>query len=98
MRLAAGPFGPVALVCTGLAYILCFYFRLMGRVGPTHPITMTILIPAFAVLRGWGFLDEAVTSAMLAGCVLVGTALVTSLIPRGKPQVGPSGSERESAP
>lgn len=72
----------------------------MGRVGPTNTITVTFLIPAFAVLWGWGFLDEAVTPAMLAGgvVILVGTALVTGLIPRGKPQVEPSGSERESAP
>jgi drug/metabolite transporter (DMT)-like permease len=88
----------LALVCTGLAYIL--YFRLMSRVGPTNTITVTFLIPAFAVVWGWGFLDEAVTPAMLAGSavILVGTALVTGLIPRGKPKVLAREPERESAP
>lgn len=88
----------LALVCTGLAYIL--YFRLMSRVGPTNTITVTFLIPAFAVVWGWAFLDEAVTGAMLLGSavILVGTGLVTGLIPRTKVAVGPPVAERKSSP
>ncbi|MCX7660223.1 MULTISPECIES: DMT family transporter [Caldimonas] len=85
----------LALLCTGLAYLL--YFRLMSRVGPTNTITVTFLIPGFAVLWGWSFLDESVTPAMLAGSavILVGTALVTGVFPRAKPKMPPSGAERE---
>ncbi|GIX25825.1 MAG: membrane protein [Caldimonas sp.] len=85
----------LALLCTGLAYLL--YFRLMSRVGPTNTITVTFLIPGFAVLWGWSFLDESITPAMLAGSavILVGTALVTGVFPRAKPKMPPSGAERE---
>lgn len=76
----------LALLCTGLAYIL--YFRLMSRVGPTNTITVTFLIPAFAVLWGWLFLDEGVTPAMLIGSavILIGTALATGVLPRQRTQ------------
>lgn len=40
----------LAVLCTGLAYVL--YFRLIGRVGASNAMTVTFLIPAFAVL--WG--------------------------------------------
>ena len=69
----------LAVVCTGLAYVL--YFRLIAHVGASQAISVTFLIPAFAV--GWGamFLAEPVTLAMLLACgvILVGTALVTGL-------------------
>ena len=43
---------------------------------------MTFLVPVFAVLWGWMFLDEGLTVAMVAGCavILVGTALATGLL------------------
>lgn len=67
----------LGVLCTGLAYIL--YFRLIARVGPATAMTVTYLIPAFAMLWGVLFLDERVTPAMLAGCavILAGTALAT---------------------
>jgi drug/metabolite transporter (DMT)-like permease len=71
--------GLLGAVCTGLAYIL--YFRLLQAMGP-RAITVTFLIPVFAVVWGWLLLDETLTVAMLAGCavILTGTALVTGLI------------------
>ncbi len=80
----------LALLCTGLAYIL--FFRLMARVGPTNTITVTFLIPAFAMLWGWLFLDEGVTPAMLIGSavILTGTALATGLLPRSRAADAPS--------
>lgn len=70
----------LAVLCTGLAYIL--YFRLIAHLGPAQAITVTYLIPAFAV--GWGvlLLGESVTPAMLLGSaiVLLGTALASGLI------------------
>lgn len=70
----------LGVLCTGLAYIL--YFRLIARVGPATAMTVTFLIPAFAMLWGGLFLGEAVTGAMLAGCavILAGTALATGMI------------------
>jgi drug/metabolite transporter (DMT)-like permease len=72
----------LAVLCTGLAYVL--YFRLIRNVGPARAIAVTFLIPAFAVLWGALFLGESITLPMLLGCVviLVGTALATGLLPR----------------
>jgi drug/metabolite transporter (DMT)-like permease len=72
----------LALLCTGVAYIL--YFRLMARVGPTKAVTVTFLIPVFAVLWGAIFLGEALTMAMAGGgaLILAGTALALGLWPR----------------
>ena len=42
----------LAALCTGVAYVL--YFRLIARVGAGNAVTVTFLIPAFAV--AWGAL------------------------------------------
>ena len=70
----------LAVLCTGIAYVM--YFRLIAHVGPANAIAVTFLIPAFAVLWGWLLLDERVGAAMLAGCavILFGTALATGLL------------------
>lgn len=68
------------VVCTGLAYVL--YFRLIGRIGPAKAMTVTFLIPVFAVISGVAFLGESVTLWML-GCgvvIVCGTALSTGLV------------------
>jgi drug/metabolite transporter (DMT)-like permease len=67
----------LALACTGVAYLL--YFRLMAHVGVAGALSVTYLIPAFALLWGWLWLDEVPTATMLLGCVviLIGTALAT---------------------
>lgn len=72
----------LALLSTGVAYIL--YFRLIRHAGATNASAVTFLIPAFAVLWGWLFLDEAVNATMVAACavILVGTALAMGLLPR----------------
>lgn len=70
----------LAGLCTALAYIL--YFRLMSRVGPTNAVSVTFLIPLFAILWGALFLQEAITLQMVAGgaIVLVGIALALGLV------------------
>jgi len=70
----------LAVLCTGFAYVL--YFRLIAHVGPTNAITVTFLIPAFAVVWGAMFLHEALTWDMAFGCavILLGTALATGLL------------------
>ena len=70
----------LALVCTGLAYVL--YFRLIAHAGATNAISVTLLIPGFAMLWGWLIMGETPTAAMLLGCgvILLGTALATGLL------------------
>jgi drug/metabolite transporter (DMT)-like permease len=74
----------LAVACTGMAYVM--YFRLIAHVGPAKAITVTFLVPAFAVAWGALFLGERPTASMLAGCavILAGTALATGLLPRAR--------------
>ncbi len=72
--------GAIAVLCTGIAYIL--YFRLIVNVGPSRALAVTFLAPVFAVFYGVVFLSETVTLWML-GCALViilGTLLSTGLL------------------
>lgn len=65
----------VGVLCTGVAYVL--YFRLIDRMGASKSLTVTFLIPVFAVIYGVIFLGEAVTTWMLicGAVILSGTAL-----------------------
>ncbi len=70
----------VGMVCTGLAYVL--YFRLIEAAGPARALTVTFVVPVFALFYGSVFLGEAITPWMV-GCglvILAGTALSTGLI------------------
>ena len=70
----------LGIACTGIAYIL--YFRLIEKAGPQRTLTVTFLVPVFAVFYGALFLGEVVTMWMLL-CALVivcGTALATGLV------------------
>ena len=62
---------------SGVAYPL--YFTLIARAGASRAILVTYLVPAFALVYGAVFLDEAVTATALAGLALIlgGTALAT---------------------
>jgi drug/metabolite transporter (DMT)-like permease len=75
----------LALLCTAVAYLL--YFRLIAHIGAPRAITVTYLIPVFAVLWGALFLGEAVTLPMAFGCavILAGTALASGMRPRLRP-------------
>jgi drug/metabolite transporter (DMT)-like permease len=77
----------LAVLCTGVAYIL--YFRLIAHTGPTNASAVTFLIPAVAALFGWLFLDEAITLSMVIGAavILIGTALAMGIVPRPRPAV-----------
>ena len=70
----------VGVFCTGVAYVL--FFRLIDKVGVTGTLTVTFLIPVFAIFYGALFLGEAVTAWMLlCGVVtLFGTALSMGLL------------------
>jgi drug/metabolite transporter (DMT)-like permease len=72
--------GALGVLCTGLAYVL--YFRVMERVGPARTLTVTFLIPVFAVFYGVLLLGETVTPWMLlcGGVVVLGTALSSGVL------------------
>jgi drug/metabolite transporter (DMT)-like permease len=65
----------LAAACTGLAYAL--FYRLVDRIGASRAVSVTFLIPPFAMLWSHLFLGEAVNIHMVigAGIVLVGTLL-----------------------
>ncbi|MBE9053994.1 DMT family transporter [Nostocales cyanobacterium LEGE 11386] len=71
----------LALFSTALAYIL--YFRLIKNIGSTKTLTVTYLIPLFAMLWGAIVLKESVTSSMVFGCtlILLGTAIANAANP-----------------
>ena len=70
----------VALLCTAIAYIL--FFRIIEKAGPAKALTVTFLVPVFALLYGVMFLDEVITTwTMVCGVViLLGTALSTGFL------------------
>lgn len=73
----------LGVACTGLAYIL--FFRLIARAGPARALTVTFLVPVFAVFYGTVFLGEQVTGWMLgcAAVIVCGVALSTGLVTLG---------------
>lgn len=70
----------VGVLCTGVAYVL--FFRLIDKVGAAGSLTVTFLIPVFAVFYGALFLGESVTTWMLVcgAIILSGTALSLDLL------------------
>lgn len=70
----------LAVACTGIAYVI--FFRLIANVGPANAISVTFLIPVFAVVWGGLFLHEQVSMVMALGCavILLGTSLVTGVL------------------
>jgi len=74
----------LGVACTGIAYIL--YFRLVNRAGPAKALTVTYLIPVFALIYGVAFLNETVTLSMvfLGMVVVLGTAMSSGIFPKMK--------------
>lgn len=66
----------LALLCSAVAYLI--YFRLMADLGPTKALTVTFLIPLFALLWGYLFLGEHITMNTVIGCA--GVVLATWLV------------------
>ncbi|WP_437615000.1 DMT family transporter [Erwinia sp. V71] len=56
-------------LCTAAAYIL--YFRLIADIGPLRSLTVTFLIPPFALLWGYLVLGETITTGFIAGALVV---------------------------
>ncbi len=70
----------LGVICTGIAYIL--FYQLVANAGAAKAMTVTFLIPVFAMVFGYLFLTETVTLNMMVGCaiILLGTGLATGLI------------------
>ena len=64
--LAAAALG---IVCSGIAYAL--YYRLIQRVGAGRAVTVTYLVPLFAVIWAWLLLGEVPTARMFAAGALI---------------------------
>lgn len=61
----------IGILCTGIAYAL--YFRLINRIGPSRAVTVTYLVPLFAVMWAYFVLGEAITIPMIvAGTLILG--------------------------
>ena len=71
----------LAILSTAFAYLL--FFRLIQTIGSTKALTVTYLVPIFAMLWGAIVLQETVTSSMILGCglVLLGTAIANDVLP-----------------
>jgi drug/metabolite transporter (DMT)-like permease len=70
----------VALLCTSIAYIL--FFHIIEKAGPAKALTVTFLVPVFAMMYGAIFLNESI-SGWTMGCglvILAGTALSTGIL------------------
>lgn len=74
----------VGVLCTGVAYIV--FFRLIENAGPPRALSVTFVVPVFAVLYGVLLLGETVTPWMLlcAAIIVCGTALATGLLRLGR--------------
>jgi drug/metabolite transporter (DMT)-like permease len=81
---AWGALAAVALLCTSIAYIL--FFRIIEQAGPSKALTVTFLVPVFALMYGVLFLGESITPWMVTcGVIIVcGTALSTGLVRLGR--------------
>ena len=79
----------VSVVClagfsTALAYML--FFRLLQSIGSTRVLTVTYLVPVFAIAWAALLLGEAVTVSMLGGglLVLLSVAIANGIFTRSK--------------
>jgi drug/metabolite transporter (DMT)-like permease len=71
----------LGILCTGIAYAL--YFRILRAAGVERTVTVTFLVPLFALLWAAIFLHEPITWAAAAGCALVlfAVALIFEKVP-----------------
>ena len=77
--LAWGNVALLGLLSTALAYVL--YFRLITDEGPQKALTVTFIVPVFAVLWGWLLLGEPLSLAHAAGGGLIALSLWLVLRP-----------------
>ena len=59
----------LGVICTGIAYAL--YYRLIVRIGAARAVTVTYLVPLFAVAWAWILLGEPLTVPMAIAATLI---------------------------
>jgi drug/metabolite transporter (DMT)-like permease len=59
----------LGVLCTGIAYAL--YYRLIVRIGAARAVTVTYLVPLFAVAWAWMLLGEPLTVPMAIATTLI---------------------------
>lgn len=76
----------LGVICTGVAYAV--FYQLIREAGSERAVTVTFLVPLFALLWGALFLGEAITWASAAGCALVlfAVALIFERVPGLRPR------------
>lgn len=68
------------VLCTGAAYAL--YYRLIQRIGAARAVTVTYLVPLFAVAWAWALLGEPLTLPMaIAGALIIGSVALSQRAP-----------------
>lgn len=69
----------LALISSVLAHLI--YFKLIERIGSTKALTVTYLIPIFAMIWGAIFLRETINLSMILGSslILIGTAIANDV-------------------
>ncbi|QIT28762.1 DMT family transporter [Raoultella terrigena] len=75
----------VGLICTAFAYIL--YFRLIADIGPLRSLTVTFLIPPFAVLWEYLALGETINEGFIIGAIIVCVSVWLVVSPGKAPMV-----------
>jgi drug/metabolite transporter (DMT)-like permease len=66
----------IGVVCSGAAYAL--YYRLIHRVGAARAVTVTYLVPLFAVAWAWALLGEPLTLPMfISGVLIIGSVALS---------------------
>lgn len=66
----------LGVLCSGVAYAL--YYRLIQRIGAARAVTVTYLVPLFAVAWAWLLLGEPLTVPMgIAGALIVGSVALS---------------------
>lgn len=66
----------IGVACSGAAYAL--YYRLIQRVGAARAVTVTYLVPLFAVAWAWALLGEPLTLPMfISGALIIGSVAMT---------------------
>lgn len=70
----------VGVLCTGVAYVL--FFRLIAGIGPARALTVTFMVPVFAIGYGVLLLGEGLTllTVVCGAIILLGTSLSTGLV------------------
>ncbi|MFP2928556.1 DMT family transporter [Pyxidicoccus sp. 3LG] len=68
--------GALGVLCTGIAYAV--FYRLIQRIGAAQAVTVTYIVPLFAVAWAWLLLGEPLTPTMLiAGTLILGSVALS---------------------